>query len=528
MNHDSLQPAILQLAYERTLEGALKHVVGSLSLQPDVALARIWMIDLGTPCGDEAEQPDQLRLVASDGRPLDSSLGRLRNLEGPYQYFTIGDRKVGKVAQSGEAIFLVNVGEDNSWMRDPEWGGRENIKSFAGQPLIFRGEVLGVLALFSREVLEPDVLETLRHFADHAAAAISNARAFEEIECLRSQLELENEYLREEVMEVHAHGEILGNSAALSKVLQQIDLVAPTDSTVLIEGESGTGKELVARAIHERSDRSARPMIKVNCASISKDLFESEFFGHVKGAFTGAIKDRSGRFELADGGTLFLDEVGEIPLELQGKLLRVIQEGEFERIGDETTRTVDVRIIAATNRNLKTEAEKGLFREDLYFRLSVFPVESPALRERPEDIPVLATYFLQRAAERFQIATPALKQRHVMQLQLYSWPGNVRELQNAMERAVITSQRGGLTFDIPDSDRARRGESQQPVGGNETSVLTNPQFRQFEIENIRNALEQTNWKVAGFGGAAELLETNPTTLASRIRRLGISKMGKAR
>ena len=523
MDGNSLQPAILQLAHERTLEGVIKNIVESLCEQRNVALARIWITDTKTPCDDEEEQPGVLRLVASDGRSLDPKVERWRNLEGQFQYFNIGERKVGKIAEKGEAIFLVNVEEDRSWMRDPEWGEREQIQSFAGQPLVFQGEILGTLAVFSREILLPDALKVLRHFADHAAAAIANARAFDEIDCLRAQLELENEYLREEVMEVHSHGEILGNSSALSKVLRQIELVATTDSTVLIEGESGTGKELIARAIHERSDRSNRPMIKVNCASISKDLFESEFFGHVKGSFTGAIKDRMGRFELADGGTLFLDEVGEIPIELQGKLLRVIQEGEFERVGDEITRTVDVRIIAATNRDLKQEADRGAFRQDLYFRLSVFPIESPALRERPEDIPLLAAQFLQRAAERFQIPMPLLKQRHVMQLQQYSWPGNVRELQNVMERATITAQNGALTIDVPQSRDLPRSISDPSENEIGSRILTYPEIREFERENLRKALDQTHWKVAGKGGAAELLNANPTTLASRIRRLDLSK-----
>ena len=523
MNHESLQPAILQLAYERTLSGALVHIVGSLSLQRDVALARIWMLEMGEPCDEDPVPTGMLRLVASDGRPRDGNAERTRRLDGDYQYFKMGDRKVGQIAETGEAVFLVNLENENSWMRDPDWGRREGIKSFAGQPLIFRGEVLGVLVVFSREILESDVLETLRHFADHAAAALSNARAFEEIECLRSQLELENEYLREEVMEVHSHGEILGDSAALSKVLQQIDLVARTDSTVLIEGESGTGKELIARAIHERSDRSERPMIKVNCASISRELFESEFFGHVKGSFTGAIKDRVGRFELADGGTLFLDEVGEIPLELQGKLLRVLQEGEFQRVGDEATREVDVRVIAASNRNLKKESDAGAFRQDLYFRLSVFPIESPPLRDRSDDIAVLASHFLERAAEKFRMPRPLLKKRHVQMLQRYSWPDNVRELQNVMERAVITGQQGGLLIELPETEGI--DDAVLHIAGAEPdktgTVLTYPEFRDFERENIRRALEQCGWKVAGKRGAAELLEANPTTLASRIKRLGI-------
>lgn len=523
MNADALHPVLLSLANERSVEGVLNAIVESLAAQEHAALARIWLVEQGEPCDDEAKPTGYLRLAASDGHSLDPEIAPWRNLEGAFSRFAIGERKVGEIAATGEPIFLTNIGEDAAWMRDPEWGRREGILSFAGQPLIFRGEIIGTLALFSREILSEDALTVLRTFADHAAAAYANARAFEEIDCLRSQLELENEYLREEVMEVHSHGEILGQSSALSKVLQQIDLVAPTDSTVLIEGESGTGKELIARAIHERSDRSDRPMIKVNCASISKDLFESEFFGHVKGSFTGAIKDRTGRFELADGGTLFLDEVGEIPIELQGKLLRVIQEGEFERVGDESTRTVDVRIIAATNRNLKKAADQGAFRQDLYFRLSVFPIESPALRERPEDIPLLATKFLQQAAERFQMPMPLLKQRHVMQLQRYSWPGNVRELQNVMERAAITAQNGVLTLDVPQSDKLPKSTSDPMRNSVESKVLTYPELQDFERENLRRALEQTDWKVAGKGGVAELLDANPTTVASRIKRFDLSK-----
>ena len=274
---------------------------------------------------------------------------------------------------------------------------KRGLSAFAGHPLEFRGEILGVLAVFSRERLGPLDFGWLRAFADQAAIAIANARAFEEIERLRRQLESENSYLREEVDEAHAFGEIIGRSPALGKLLEQIELVAPTKASVLILGESGTGKELVARAIHQRSGRSARPLVKVNCAAVPRELFESEFFGHVKGSFTGAVKDRIGRFQLADGGTLFLDEVGEIPLDLQGKLLRVLQEGQIERVGDDETRQVDVRVIAATNRDLEADVAAGRFRQDLYFRLSVFPIEVVPLRERTEDIPLLGPAFFRAA-----------------------------------------------------------------------------------------------------------------------------------
>jgi transcriptional regulator with GAF, ATPase, and Fis domain len=246
------------------------------------------------------------------------------------------------------------------WTTHPEWVAREGIKGFAGHPLTFRGEVLGVLAVFSRRPVSARQVQWLRLFADQAAVAIANAKAFEEIETLRQKLELENQYLRAEVKE--NFGGLIGQSAALRKVLEQIDLVAPTEASILIFGESGTGKELVARAIHERSHRRDRALVKVNCASIPHELFESEFFGHVKGAFTGALCDRAGRFEVADRGTLFLDEIGEIPPSLQAKLLRVLQDGEFERVGEGRTRRVNVRTIAATNRNLSDEVGAGRFR----------------------------------------------------------------------------------------------------------------------------------------------------------------------
>ena len=280
-------------------------------------------------------------------------------------------------------------------------------------------------------------------------AAIANARAFEEIGRLKEQLELERDYLREELAGVQEFGDIIGQSPSLKNVLQQIDLVAATDASVLILGESGTGKELVAREIHRRSQRHERSMVKCNCASIPRELYESEFFGHAKGAFTGAISDRAGRFQLADGGTLFLDEVGEIPLDMQSKLLRVLQEGEFERVGEERTQRVDVRIVAATNRDLKQEIEAKRFREDLYYRLNVFPIQIAPLRERKEDISVLAAHFVDLSARNLNRAPPRLTQGNILQLQRYDWPGNIRELQNVIERAVITSVKGRLRFDLP-------------------------------------------------------------------------------
>ena len=328
------------------------------------------------------------------------------------------------------------------------------------------------------------------------------------------------DYLREEAEKVVSDDAIIGESDALQRVLRQVELVAATEASVLIQGESGTGKELFARAIHRRSPRASRALVKVNCASISKDLFESEFFGHVRGAFTGAVGDRVGRFQLADRGTLFLDEVGEIPLDLQTKLLRVLQEGEFERVGEGTTRQVSVRVLAATNRNLRAEVDAGRFRLDLFYRISVFPIYVPPLRERREDIAALATRFLRAAGLRLQRTAPDIPEREMTKLVAYDWPGNIRELQHVVERAVILASQGGaVQFDVTPSSMEHR-ERRDP----ERSYRTEEEWRRMERENLRAALEASGGRVTGAGGAAALLGMNPNTLTSRLRALGLRKM----
>jgi len=302
--------------------------------------------------------------------------------------------------------------------------------------------------------------------------------------------------------------------------------VAPSDAAVLVTGESGTGKELVARAIHEASGRGNRPLIRVNCAAVPRDLFESEFFGHARGAFTGALRDRAGRFELADGGTLFLDEVGEIPLELQGKLLRILQEGQYERIGEEKTREVDVRIIAATNRDLQAEVAAGRFRSDLYFRLNVFPIELVPLRERSEDIPLLVTHFLESPTRKGGPKDLRISSADMQHLLDYDWPGNIRELQNVLERAIILAKDGRLLIDLPASPgRAVRIDDRAGSGRNAIAVdgRPRPEIERLAAEraDIEQALRLAKGKVSGAGGAAELLQLRPTTLASRIKALGI-------
>src|SRR5262249_37115516 len=451
MRLQSLQRVSLALAEERSVEVILHRLVEGL-VDERLALARVWLFDGGDICAVcplRDECPDHTRclhLVASAGQSADGQEDWSR-LSGDFRRIPVGARKVGYIGATGSSVLIRDIGLEKRWQPRPEWVARESIRSFAGHPLIFRGEVLGVLGVFSRTPIDDDGFEWLRMFAGQAAVSIANARAFAEIERLRTQLELENSYLREEV-KVRLAPDIVGQSPAFVRVLQQVDLVAPTGASVLVQGESGTGKEVIARRIHERGHRRDRPLITVNCASIPRELFESEFFGHVKGAFTGAVRDRSGRFQAADGGTLFLDEVGEIPLELQGKLLRAIQEGRFERVGEERTRHVAVRIMAATNRDLSEEVSHGRFRQDLYYRLSVFPIQLPPLRERIEDIPELAMHFVSMSSARIGIPATFIGRPHLEALRQYSWPGNIRELQNVIERAVILARGGPLRLDV--------------------------------------------------------------------------------
>ena len=336
----------------------------------------------------------------------------------------------------------------------------------------------------------------------------------------KTRLEAQNAYLLDEIRAEQNFGDMVGGSSALRKVMQQVQLVAPTDATVLITGESGTGKELIARAIHERSTRRERPLIKLNCSAVPEGLFESEFFGHAKGAFTGALKDRPGRFELADGGTLLLDEIGEVPLAMQAKLLRVLQEQELERVGDTRTRKVNVRVIAASNRDLKKEVDESRFREDLFYRLSVFPIEVPPLRERSEDIAQLAAHFVRKSARRMNRPEPQISRSSLDQLATYRWPGNVRELQNTVERAVILWREGPLTFELP-ALRPQENMVRQGKPDAKTRVLTREELKRQEREAIVNALQQTNGRISGPAGAAKLLGMKPSTLASRISSLGI-------
>ena len=350
--------------------------------------------------------------------------------------------------------------------------------------------------------------------------------AIKEVETLKFKLEQENAYLQEEILINYNHHKIVGSTPVIQKVIQQIELVGPTNASVLITGESGTGKELVARAIHDASNRSERPMIRVNCAAIPRDIFESEFFGHVKGAFTGATSDRIGRFELADGGTLFLDEIGELSYDLQSKLLRVLQEQQFERVGETKTRNIDVRVVAATNQNLKSQIENKEFREDLYFRLNVFPVEVPALRERKDDIKPLTMYFLDKIRRNFNRPELQISIAQIEKLHNYAWPGNIRELQNVIERQAIVATSNQLTFNNlfdATNDKSMANTASQ------TQAMTENEYINSDKKRIITALISAQGKVFGKNGAAEILQVKPTTLSSRLKKYQIDpKFYKAR
>lgn len=333
-------------------------------------------------------------------------------------------------------------------------------------------------------------------------------KAFSQIKKLKDQLDTENIYLKEEIKSIHGFENIIGNSLTLNYVLQRLKSVAPTDATVLVEGETGTGKELIARAIHNESLRKNKPMIKVGCAALSSSLIESELFGHEEGAFTGANAKRIGRFELANGGTIFLDEIGELSLELQAKLLRVIQEGEFERLGSSSTNKVDVRIITATNRNLEDEVRNGRFREDLYYRLSTFVITAPPLRERKDDIRLLVKSFVDQYAKKMGKRIRSISRSTMNKLEKYSWPGNIRELQNVIKHAIILSENGVLKIEMPVLSAISKKDKLK--------------LEDVEHDHILKVLKKTNWRISGKDGAAELLGMKRTTLQSRIKKLGIN------
>ena len=535
LSEDQMPTVLLEMAQERSVEGLVERIVRMATDSATVALMRIWLIEKGDiceTCAMRPQCPDQARCLharVTCGASVAEPPTDPARMERWLPRVPLGVGVIGRMASSGQSALLEN--ELLATMEAPEGDflRREKVVGFNGNPLVFKGEVLGVGGVFSRRSATRTRSVWARIFSDHMAAAIANARAFEEIERLKAQLERENAYLQEEVAESKAFGALVGRSAALRHNVSQIDLVAPTDATVMILGETGTGKELVAHEIHKRSRRQGQALIRVNCASIPKELYESEFFGHVKGAFTGAIRDRAGRFETADGGTLFLDEVAEIPLELQGKLLRALQDRQYERVGDDRTRHADVRIIAATNRDLKREVEAGRFRQDLYYRLNVFPIRVAPLRERKEDIPLLAAHFIEVSVRELKCERPRLTRAGLAKLLAYDWPGNVRELRNVIERAVILARGGALDFDLPLAAAAKTPAASGPARGAEAGadILTEAELRRRDRENLLAALERTGGRIYGPRGAAELLGLKPTTLLSRMKKMQLRPPGDA-
>lgn len=424
----------------------------------------------------------------------------------------LDETPAGLVWQTQQPLLVPDVARETRWPTVMRCMQEDSSRSFCFVPLTTGARRLGAMGFVSleKEAYSEADLEFLQQVANPVAVAVENALAFQEIAQLKDKLAKEKLYLEEELRLEHGFEDIIGDSDALKQVLKQVEVVAPTDSTVLIQGETGTGKELIARAIHRFSGRNERTFVKLNCAAIPTGLLESELFGHERGAFTGAIMQKAGRFELADKGTIFLDEVGEIPLELQSKLLRVLQEQEFERLGSTKTIRVNVRLIAATNRDLRAMVEAKQFRSDLYYRLNVFPVTMPPLRERREDIPTLVRYFTQHYAGRMKKNIQAVPAKMLEILSHYAWPGNVRELENLVERSVILTQ--GTDLQVPISEL-------QTTSDSTSSSMT--ALEEAERDHILRALQEAKWVVGGAAGAAARLGVKRTTLQSKMQKFGI-------
>jgi len=523
---------LLEIAHEHSLEKLLQKIITRAMEGRHLICAQVWLIDKGDRCAtcpSFAECPDRsrcLHLARLEGQSILARGQGLGQFDPQTSRVPLGVTPIGMAVATNQERIVTDLDQQPASPLDPDWMREERVRAYTITPISYKGETLGALVTATREPFREELRPWTRIFADHIGGAIANARSFEEIQRLKAELERHNAWLKEEVIEAKAFGDLVGQSSQLRHIVRQIDLVAPTEATVLILGDTGTGKELVAHEIHSRSARKDKPLVRVNCASIPRDLFESEFFGHVRGAFTGAVRDRAGRFEMADGGTIFLDEVGEIPLETQSKLLRILQEKSYERIGDDRTRFADVRVIAATNRDLKKAAAAGTFREDLFYRLNVFPIQVPPLRDRLDDIPLLAKHFVELSAREMKCPKPRLTKAAITRLQNYHWPGNIRELRNVIERAVILAGGGALDFDLPIAKpselpaRVAHAAASAPAAA---KFLTQTEMERHERDNLLAALEAAHWKIKGADGAAELLGVKPTTLLSRMEKWGLKK-----
>jgi Nif-specific regulatory protein len=507
---ETLGRVSLRMTSTLELDAVLSEIARGLVHELQAALARIWLLGPGDLCATCTLAPSCLDRAQC--LHLVTSAGLEGRIDGAHRRVPIGALKIGQIAATHAAVCIHDLASDPRIV-DKAWVAREGLVSFAGYPLEFRDEALGVLAIFARHSLTEAEVERLGIFATQASAAIKNAHLFEEVSHLSRRLEAENADLKEEL---HGYGStrLLGTSEALARVLCEVERVAPTHASVLLLGETGTGKELLARAIHDLSPRRARPLVKVNCAAIAPSLIESELFGHEKGAFTGAVARRIGRFELAQRGTLFLDEIGELPLEPQAKLLRVIQERELERVGGTSSIPLDVRIVCATNRDLVAAVREKSFRADLFYRLNVFPIHVPSLRERREDIPLLTSAFVRTFGKRLGRDLEGVDEEAMQILCAYNWPGNVRELQNVLERAAILARGPKITtYDLPDLSAA------QPDGVVATSSVEAAQIQGAPAQgSLRQRVDAYERELV-----VEALRLAGGNQSEAARRLGMSR-----
>lgn len=512
---ESNEKLIKKSGYEEIVTSVLKSVHGSLKFQ-DVLdnavrtlsknLQKLYAIEIYILENDHAV------LKSHSGVP-DNYVRRVRVLEGP-------ECHTWTVLNFGEPLYIKDSDIDT---RMSPVTKRLGVMSSLSMPVNYKEKTIGCINIYSmeKEAFDQDEIDLLEIITRQIEVATSNAKqaseleqALEQVSKLKKRFETESVYLKEEIKTEHNFDEIIGASTSLGEVLDKVEKVAGTDATVLIRGETGTGKELIARSIHSLSQRSARPLVKVNCPAIPAGLIESELFGHEKGAFTGALTKKIGKFELADGGTIMLDELGDLPLDSQAKLLRVLQEKEFERVGGTKTLSVNVRVIAATNRDLEKAVEEGKFRADLYYRLNVFPISVPALRDRREDIELLARYFMHKYASQVGKSLKNIGKETLKKLINYSWPGNIRELENIVERATILSP--GETLEV--SENLISAPVETEAGG-----IGALRLEDIERGHIIRILNQTSWQVHGEKGAAKVLGINPNTLRTRMSKLGIKK-----
>jgi formate hydrogenlyase transcriptional activator len=521
-----LRDVTRQMATAEDFETVLQSIVRALGDREPGILARVFLLMEDQQCaicrprvaaGQMPAHPGRtLHLVAEGGfRPGDPTVLHRVPLDSKLP--------VAEIARTRQAFRIDDWHSIEQFANDqriaPLWN-ELGVVGVAGYPLEVHGELIGAIGYLARRTMTPDEFDVLGIFADQAAMAIKSASLFRDLAQAKDRLEIENRYLHDELRGDRAFDNIIGESASLRGVLRKVRQVSEVETTVLLTGETGTGKELVARAIHEASARKDRALIKINCGAIPQGVIESELFGHEKGAFTGAIQKRIGRFELADKGSLFMDEVGELPLDTQVKLLRVLQEQEFERVGSTRPIRVDVRLISATNRDLQKEVAEGRFRSDLFYRLNVFPIRIPPLRERPGDIPVLVDHFLAQFQRKMGKSLKGVTPEALDQLQRYAWPGNIRELQNVLERACVLA--AGPVVALGET---LRSSMPAPAAAGPSAPAPLLTLEESERAHIRRALAAAGGRVHGALGAAELLGINPSTLRSRMQKLGISTKG---